>query len=173
MDDFKEITGYPNYLICKDGRVWNNKRLFFLKPTVSMNGYHQVTLFNDKIQKTHKPHRLVALAFIPNPENKPQVNHINGIKTDNRVENLEWNTSSENLFHAHRTGLKKPGELQRIVVSKMMSKEVIDIVTGEVYPSRKIAAEKNGINEDTLCGYLLGNRKNKTNLRYKYKLEPK
>jgi len=70
--------------------------------------YSQVTLVKNGIKKYYKIHRLVALNFITNPLNKKEVNHINGIKNDNRVENLEWATSSENQIHAVKTGLQKP-----------------------------------------------------------------
>lgn len=72
------------------------------------NGYLKINLSNNNIQKTYQIHRLVAKEFIPNPKNEKQVNHKNGVKTDNRVENLEWVTVSRNHKHAYEIGLKKP-----------------------------------------------------------------
>jgi len=75
---------------------------------LSHNGYHRVALYKDKKVKKYQLHRLVAQEFIPNPENKKEINHINGVKLDNIPENLEWCTRQENAIHACRTGLMKP-----------------------------------------------------------------
>lgn len=68
-------------------------------------GYKILSLTFDGNRKTYKVHRLVALAFIPNPENKPEVNHKDGNKSNNNLDNLEWSTTSENTKHAHENGL--------------------------------------------------------------------
>lgn len=81
-------------------------RIRELKQKINRYGYCVVTLHIEGKQKYPTVHRLVANAFIPNPDNKPQINHKSGVKTDNRVENLEWSTSSENVKHAFDNGLK-------------------------------------------------------------------
>ncbi len=102
---FVDIRGYEGYQVSNHGRVKNSKTGKILKPYLT-RGYLRVSLYNESGRKCKLVHRLVAEAFLPNPENKPVVNHINGCKTDSNVSNLEWVSPSENMSHAHSNGLR-------------------------------------------------------------------
>ena len=118
MDEFKDVKGFENYYevnslgvikrkkgetLYKDGRI-----AFFsetiLKPSLNKKGYLRVYLSVNSKKYTKSVHRIVAETFIDNPLNKNTVNHINGIKTDNSIYNLEWATNLENMQHAFKNG---------------------------------------------------------------------
>lgn len=103
------IEDSDNYFVREDGKIIG-KSGKILKPATTIYGYNEVSIKLNGKFKSQKVHRLVAQAFIPNPYNLPEVNHINGIKTDNRVENLEWVTSQDNQLHATRILGKGAGE---------------------------------------------------------------
>lgn len=131
------IEGHPSYYVSTKGRLYRISMLKdktgkrngkgFIAGHISAYGYKLCSLGN----KSFRVHRLVAKAFIPNPENKPDINHIDGNKLNNCVENLEWVTSKENIHHALESGLcnkslvvKHAKEIQRLVSSGMWQKDV-------------------------------------------------
>ena len=107
---WKDVQGYEaDYMVSNLGRVCltNLKRdiLHILNLSLSESGYNHVSLRKNGKNKRFRVGRLAAITFVDTPENKPQVNHINGIKNDDRVENIEWCTPSENTIHAYKLGL--------------------------------------------------------------------
>lgn len=114
----KDIQGYESlYAITEDGKVWSYPKRNgygehhgkFISQGFNGNYYH-VTLYKEGQGKTFHIHRLLAEHFIPNPKNLPQVNHKNGIKTDNKIKNLEWVSHLENMKHASENGLFPTGD---------------------------------------------------------------
>lgn len=98
-------------MIDTKGFVYNIKYNRYIKTFDGGDGYLSIRLNKNGKRYKFKVHRLVAMNYIANPENKSQVNHINGIKKDNSFENLEWCTPSENMIHAYKTGLIKLKQL--------------------------------------------------------------
>lgn len=174
IEEWKPIKGYEGlYEISSFGVVKSLKGkngVVFPKYDLSITGYWRVGLSKNKKQTKYLLHRLIAIAFIPNTENKPFINHKNGIKTDNKIENLEWCTASENMQHAHNNNLikvitpvKKGNKFPQVQRGKNgHAKIVLDMQTGIFYDCAKDAADSIGMNEYTFRGKLNGNFKNTT-----------
>ena len=127
-EKIKDIRGYEGlYAATTYGRIWSYPKKAgrsarigkWLRECVCSNGYVIVVLCKNGKTKSKRAHKVIAQTFIRNPDNKLQINHKNGIKTDNSVENLEWSTASENGEHAYRTGLSKITIRQRENMRKL------------------------------------------------------
>lgn len=147
------------------GKYSNNTRIYeekIMKPNKTKNGYLIIQLSKDGVQKWYSVHRLIAKTYLENFENKSQVNHINCIKTDNKVLNLEWCTASENINHAIKNNL-----LSNLFTSKNnpSSKRVINIVTNKIYNSITEAATENNIPYKKLWNQINVYKNNNSNFK--------
>ncbi len=126
-----------DYIITIEGEIINKHNNHKIKPQPNGKGYLRVIIG----KKRYFVHRLVAQKYIPNPNNKLQVNHKNGIKTDNRVENLEWVTNQENRLHAVKNGLHLTGS--KCPYSKLNEDDVIYILQNKTLSNKQLAAKFN------------------------------
>jgi hypothetical protein len=168
----KQVIYKEKYIVYEDGRVFNIKLNRFHKLTKHQQGYLTV-----KINcKNMKHHRVMAECFIPNPENKATVNHINGIKSDNRIENLEWSTQRENNLHAYANGLmdnvrkatinRNKSTKQKLANLRARQKAVLNTQTGIYYESVKEAAISANMKYSTLVSNLYAKNTNRTSFIY-------
>jgi len=102
IEQWRLIDGYDNYEVSSHGRVRNNETNMILKPGLNSRGYYVVCLCKDSLQRTQKVHKLVASAFIDNPENKRNVDHIDNNGKNNMLDNLRWATDQENAYNRRK-----------------------------------------------------------------------
>jgi hypothetical protein len=163
------------YLIKSSGRVINIKTKKTLSGSVTKAGYlrYQFSYKGDRIRITAQ--RLIANCFIPNPENKPQVNHKDGNKLNNSVSNLEWNTASENALHAYKYLGKKPNKTGKGKFNERhsRSKRILQIsLNGEIVSEWVCANEvrrKLGFNRGNICSCARGELKSANGYKWQYK----
>jgi predicted ABC-class ATPase len=148
----KELKDFPGYYITEDGRVFSTKYNKLKELTKQENkGYWAIYLEKDRKQYRKSIHRLVAETYIPNPDNLPQVNHIDEDKKNNHISNLEWVTQQQNLIHSNCRWIYK----------------VENIITGEIFETINLNefAKHNNISRRALSVTLIGKRNHHKNFR--------
>lgn len=180
---WKQIEDYPNYFISNTGKIRNVKTGRELSQRLTRYGYLEVHLCKNGKQNYLKIHRLVAQAFIPNPDNLDTVDHLNSIKTDNRIENLRWLSRSENSKRFHREQKTEEWkELNKLVCRKnfekanekaieITKKPIVCIETGKIYESLSQASRELNLTTSNICNVLKGKYSQTHGLHFKYLLE--
>lgn len=191
---WKEIEGFDNYQISSLGRVKNIKFDRYVKPLLDNKGYLTVNLYKDGKMKHLTLHRLIAIAFIPNPENKPCIDHINTDRSDNRIENLRWCTQKENhnnplsiVNHGNASSGRVVSEEQKKNQSEKMkgrfkgvrksSKKIIQLTLDGIFVREwdaiKDAAESLGVSSPAIWNCLNGKCQVKSikGFKWEYKKE--
>ncbi len=190
---WKDIKGYEGlYQLSNYGRVKALEKYvtrrkcgikhfpeIIMKPTSDKDGYLSITFNVHNKAKTFKVHRLVAQAFIPNPKNKPQVNHKDGNKKNNHVDNLEWATESENIQHAYKTNLMNQSGENNVMYGRLGADNPNSIpiyqlnkYTDEIlheYDSMASAGRALGVNISKICECCKGRRLSAYGYKWKYK----
>lgn len=156
----KQIKNFSDYVVTDCGDVFSYKRnkKTKIKPQSQKNGYMHVMLWHNKTSKFKLVHRLVAEAFIPNPKNKPCINHKNGIRNDNRAENLEWCTHQENNLYTYRV----------LNCAPKFKKKIMCLETGQIFDSIIGAARELNIKPHIFYNHLHGRTKQCKGTHWRY-----
>jgi hypothetical protein len=162
-----------HYSVSSKGRVRNDETSKIKALDKKRDGYCKVDLYSDGIRSSERVHRLVAEAFVPNPDNKPQVNHIDGNKLNNNVENLEWVDNSENMIHAYKTGLESPHPTygmrgHRNPNGGRKGVPIFCVETGQTFNSAAEAERITGIPDSCIFDCLKGNCRHAHHLHFQY-----
>lgn len=180
-----DVPGFESVLrVNRDGRIkrlsYQRKNGRYIQPDFIIKQYYRgkylaVAFFYGGRHHILSVHRVIALTFIPNPDNKPTVNHINGLKVDNRIENLEWATFSEQRLHAYKTGLQKSARNRLGIINELhpQSKPILqlDLATGKPVKEWPSLAEagRNGFQTSAICRVIYGKSKQHLNYGWKHK----